>query len=481
MPNLKTTLALGGPGQNPGGCRVSMGSGRRAGACLVLSLVATALTPLAAHAQNAGRSVLDQYFPAGVPGYGRDAGVTVLSRARPEYDPLGIRSGDFIIRPQFDEGIGYNTNVLGQKPPKGSLTVNTGASVRFNSDWGRNSIGGEVTVDDRRTPSVSFEDRTDWTASLGGTYEIGRDVLTVAGSHLSLHQDPTGIDAQQFKLPGAFSTQPIPFTADDLRASYATNFGRFAITPAVDYTHLSFGDLRLFSINGGAVPPAIGGLVLGVPVKQGYRDRDLVQAGVTGRYEFAPLRSVVLVVRDTTTNYSSSQANAFGPNRSSNAIEVLAGLDYVADAVWRYRALVGYQMRDFRNTQFKNHSAPVAEANVIWQPSGLTTVTGRLLRTVEDASDESVSGYDYTSARLSVDHEYARNILLSGYLGAQRADYLQGTNNETYYGAGGGVTWLVNRNVRLAITDDMTQRESSSGFGANFFQNVTLLQVRLGL
>lgn len=456
-------------------------AGRRGAVVLALAVAAVVFTPLAARAQVANTSLLDQYFQPGVPGYGQELGVTVLSRARPEYDPLGVRVGDFIIRPEIDESVGYDSNVLGTSPSKGAFDFDTQGSVRANSDWGRNSLGAAVTVDDRRLTSETLEDRTDWTATLGGTYEIGRDVLTLAASHFSLHQDPTGIDTQQFTVPGQFTTNPIPYTLDDVRASYATTFGRFGLTPAVDFEHLSFSNLKLFSINGAPIPGPVGGTVAGVPINQSYRDRDILEGSVTGRYEFAPLRNAVLVVRDVNTDYNSSQASDFGPARSSNAVEVLAGLDYVADAVWRYRALVGYEVRDFNSPLYKSHSAPIVEANVIWQPSGLTTVTAKLLRTIEDASDENVSGYDYTSAKLSVDHEYARNILLSGYLAAQRADYLQTTNNETYYGVGAGVTWLVNRHVRLTATNDVTQREASSNFGPNYFENVTLLQIRLGL
>ena len=37
--------------------------------------------------------LLSDYFPAGVPGYGTAPGVTVASRARPEFDPPGVRAG----------------------------------------------------------------------------------------------------------------------------------------------------------------------------------------------------------------------------------------------------------------------------------------------------------------------------------------------------------------------------------------------------
>ena len=149
--------------------------------------------------------------------------------------------------------------------------------------------------------------------------------------------------------------------------------------------------------------------------------------------------------------------------------------------MFRYRALVGYEIREFHSASYQTHAAPVAEANVIWQPTGLTTVTGKAVRSIEDTSDPTISGYDYTSARIQVDHEYARNILLNGYVGLQRADYLQINAGETLYGAGVGATWLFNRNVRLSATYDVTKREGSLSIGPNYLQNVGLLQLRLGL
>jgi hypothetical protein len=48
--------------------------------------------------------LLSTYFPTGVPGYGAAPGVTVLSRARPEFDPLGVRAGSFMLYPKLEEG-----------------------------------------------------------------------------------------------------------------------------------------------------------------------------------------------------------------------------------------------------------------------------------------------------------------------------------------------------------------------------------------
>jgi hypothetical protein len=440
------------------------------------------LAPFAsAQAQPVGQFLLDRYFAAGIPGVGATPGVTVLSRERPEYDAPGVRAGSFIIRPEVNESLGYNDNVLGTKKAHDSMLIDTQAGVTAASDWGRHSVDASVSVDDRRLPSLSEQDRTDWNASIGGRLDIGRDALAVGYSHYSLHQDPTDIDARQNNLPGNFSTAPLPYTLDDVHVSYNTTFGRFGFTPDIEYSRLRFSNLRVVGLDGAIVPPPAGGRVLGLPISQEYRDRDILQGGITGRYEFSPLHNAVLVIRDTNTDYVSPRASEFGPSRSSNAISVLAGIDYVSSAVWRYRLLIGYEMRDFNSPQYKNRAAPIAEANVIWTPTGLTTVTAKVARTIEDAADENVAGYEYTSAQLRVDHEYLRNVLLDGYIGLQRADYLGQNSSETLYQFGAGATYLVNRNVRLSLTYDLVDRQGSRNFGSNYLQNIYMLSARLAL
>src|ERR1700722_1998207 len=92
--------------------------------------------------------LLSSYFPAGMPGYGTAPGVTVASRERPDFDPLGTRIGDFTIRPQIEEGLGYDDNVFGSGGNRlGSWILGTHPSLLVNSDWSRDSIGGYIGAD----------------------------------------------------------------------------------------------------------------------------------------------------------------------------------------------------------------------------------------------------------------------------------------------------------------------------------------------
>jgi hypothetical protein len=399
---------------------------------------------------------LSGYFPAGVPGYDTMPGVTVLSRARPDYQPPGIPLDSFLVAPSFEEGLGYDSNVLGGPGSPGSWTLGTYPAVQARSDWSRDAVAGILGLDDTRYLDMPRQSRTDATAAFGGTLAIGRDELTLAAAYLDRHEDRTSLDA----LP---SDTPVAFTLFDARVDYTLALDRLALTPNLEFSRYQYSNTT----------------ILGVPVSQIYRDRDVLAGGLTARYEIMPLQNALLVLRGTGTNYLTPQAGQ--PTRNSTAILVLAGLSDDRDALWRYRLLFGWEQRQFAASAYRAHAAPVAEAELIWAPSGLTTVSGTLTRSIEDAAQEGVVGYTYTAASLTIDHEYARDILLQATGGVQQADFLQGGGRQTALLFGLGVTWLVDRRTRLSATYSFNDQQGGGvGTAGPFSRSLGLLTLRYG-
>ena len=411
---------------------------------------------LASLAGAARAQPLSAYFPAGVPGYGTMPGVTVLSRARPDYDPPGIRVDDILIHPSLEEGIGYDSNVLGGPGAAGSWTLGTHPAVGVASDWSRDAIGGVLSLDDTRYLDAPRQGRADGTAAFGGTLAVGRDELTLAAAHLVLHEDRSILDALR-------SDTPVAFTLDDWRLAYTVALNRLALTPNVELSRYRYA----------------GTTIMGVPASQGYRDRDVLAGGLTARYEVMPLLNGLLVLRGVGTGYVAPQAGQ--PSRNSTGALVLLGLSNDGDAVWRYRLLLGWEQRQFAASAYRAHDAPVAEGQLIWSPSGLLTLTATLTRSIEDAAQEGVAGYTYTAAKLTIEHEYCRDILLQASAGMQQADFLQGGGRQTALLAGVGITWLVNRQLRVSATYDFNQQEGGgAGTAGAFTRSLGLVTVRYG-
>ncbi len=404
--------------------------------------------------------LLSTYFPDGVPGYGTAPGVTVSSRARPDFDPQGIRLDSFVLHPQLEQSLGYDSNVFGGTPQRGSWIVGTHPSLLVASDWSRDSLGGYLAVDDSRYLDQPAQSTTNWTGSVGGSVAIGRDQLTVSAAHFSLHQSRTDLDA----LP---SDTPVGYQVDDVRAAYAIALNRLSVTPSLAYSAYRYDATTIF----------------GAPTSQTYRNRDVLQGAVTTRYEMEPQRNLVVVIRALDSNYVAPQPGT--PSRNSTGYQVLAGLADDGDAVWRYRLLLGWEVRNFAASHYSAHQAPIAEAAVIWSPSGMTTVTGTLGRSIEDAAQEGIVGYTFTNARLVLDHEFQRNVLVQVSTAMQRADYLQGGGQSTGVTLGGGVTWLLNRHMRLAATYDFTDQRGTSNSTllttGSYTRSLGLLTLRLGM
>ena len=404
--------------------------------------------------------VLSDYFPSGVPGYAAAPGVTVTSRVRPDYDNPGTRLGLFMLHPDLAEDVGYDGNVFGGAAKRGSWLVGTHPSLLLGADRSGDTLGSYLAIDDTRYLDQPSQRRTDWTASLGGTLDVGRDKLTLAFAHLARHQDRTELDA----LP---SDTPVAWHADDVRGSYQIALGRLSITPGLEFTAWRYGDTTIF----------------GLPAPQGYRDRNVVQGSVTSRYEVAPQRDLVVVLRALDSHDVAPQAGQ--PTRDFTGYQVLAGLDDKTDGMWGYRLLLGWEVRAFTARQYDTHSAPIAEAELVWNPTGLTTVTADLTHTIEEPAQEGIIAYTATRARLIVDHEYQRNLLLQLSAGIQHIDYLQGGGTGSAFTVGAGATWLINRHMRLSASYDFYDQHSAANptvpTTGSYVRSLALLTLRLGL
>ena len=147
------------------------------------------------------------------------------------------------------------------------------------------------------------------------------------------------------------------------------------------------------------------------------------------QYALSEQRNLIFVIQGISSQFTNQQLGT--PSQSSTSFLALAGIDYRYNGVWQYRFLLGFEVRSFESLQFSTQTAPIVRGDVIWTPNGLTTVTGTVLRSIEDPIQADTSGYIYSSAQLRVDHEYLRNVLLNAKTGVRVAQYLQGGGTQS--------------------------------------------------
>ena len=404
--------------------------------------------------------IINQYFPQGVPGYDTGLGVTVQSRARDQYASPGVQLGEVVLKPSLSESVDYNSNVTGLPNGPGGLQINTALTLTAATDWSRNGLFTYVNVGELTFPTLPSQNQTSWVAALGGTHDFGRDQLQLAYSHFNLQQTAADIGSPNLQTPETFHV-------DDVRAFYKSDFGRILVLPGLQVTDYTFEQ----------------GMVAGVPSLQQNLDRILVYGNVAFRYEFSPQRNAILVFNGYNTQYTNQQAAQ--PSRDNSGSSVLFGFEYTASGVFRYRGEVGFEQRRYSSPIFPVQGTLVGDGELIWTPTELTTVTASLARAIEDAANDTTIGFTYTTAKLVVDHEYRRNILLQGYADVQSAVYEQHAGSQTITNAGVNISWLLNRNMRLKAGYDFTKSDASSSttafVGNAYRRSIYLLQVSFSL
>ena len=87
---------------------------------------------------------------------------------------------------------------------------------------------------------------------------------------------------------------------------------------------------------------------------------------------------------------------------------------------------------------------------------------------------DTADGNLQNAVGLEVQHELLRNVLLNGTLDYTRDDF-QGTGRtDNVYGAGAGVSYLLNRNLTLDATYRFTKRDSDDN-DVEFDRNIVLV------
>ncbi len=352
-------------------------------------------------------------------------------------------------------------------PGSASWGDTTSGSIAASSDWVRNSLSAVVGFSNNQFFAFPSENYLNWNVGLAGGYTIGDSQLKAAYSHQTFYTLGTTIATTN-------SQAPVLNQTDSGDLTYTFKFGDLAISPDVNVSAYRFGQA----------------VVLGRTFDQSFLNRNVLAGGADARYSLSDEGSLLAVLRGAVSDFTQPQEGV--PSNNSQGIEFLAGIDYQGEGVWRYRLLAGVERRAYQASEYASQTAPVTEAGVIWTPTGLTTVTGNLSREIDDPASADTIGFVVTRASLVVDHELLPNVFLQARVNDAFVQYiLSGGQSQNSVGAGAGVTWLLNPNVRLALNYDYTQQSAISGAGSTaqsnpfvtgaFEQHLMMLTLHLSL
>jgi len=387
-------------------------------------------------------------------------GDTVLTRPRPEYDPLGIRVGSFFLFPQMTVIEEYNDNIFAtEHDHEDDFITQLVPSVSVESDWNNHALNFAAEGDFGLYANNNDENYQDFAFATDGRLDITREAQLSGGGGVSKRHDDRGNPDTDFS-----AKDPTVYYQYDAFATYFQQFGRFSATVDGEFYRRDYDDNDSLA---------------GENINNDDRDRNIYGGGIRGGYEIVP-EYEAFVRFDGNTRIYDETPDDVGVNRDSWGYGIVGGLAFDISGITVGDIFFGYRSQLYDNdSSLRNMDGPTGGMAVDWNVTPLTTIGATVARTIEETTEVGASGYWATAGTLRADHELLRNVLLNVSGGVTNNDYEGTDRNDFIYRAGIGGTYLINRYFSASLDYVFTRRSSDDAPGTD--QDYTENRVFIGI
>ena len=431
---------------------------KRLGYCLTLGALA-AMGYVAGTGQALAQSGID------VPTRDTDIGIgeTVTSRARPETDALGARVGSFVVLPKLRVDEVFNDNIFAAETGAQSDFITVIApSLSVQSDWGNHQLRLDGSGNIGQHADNSRENYEDYRFGASGRVDVTRQtkVRARAGYRVG-HEERSSPDIGAALDPTVFDV-----ISANLEGSH--RFNRVTLALGGIFDQYSFDN----NVTG-----------TGVFINNKDRDRRQTEGYLRASYEIAPQYSAFVRGSYNVRDYDSA-VDDNGLNRDSDGYAVVAGASIDFGGITFGDFYAGYLTQMYDDPSLKTASGPVFGADLTWNVTRLTTVTGTVSTSVREttarevATGRQASGRLFTTAGVAVDHELTRSVLIGANVSASLDDFKGISREDKIYRAGATAKYLINRYANVGGEYHFRMR-SSNVATAEFNENVFLLRLQV--
>jgi len=401
-----------------------------------------------------------------------DPNVTVQRRARPDYDPLGIRARSFLIFPRLSVDAEFDDNVFATDGDEDSdVGAILSPNIEAQSDWSRHALNFSAGATSANYYEYQKNNYLDFFGQTTGRLDVTRDnVLSGILRAERLHEnrsDPddegNADDAEQGSSGRRDLTEYYRLLAD---TGYRHNFN------------------RLFTVLGGSVTRLI--YDDGSGTQEGdRRSRNEYLGRLRLGYELSPRIDLFGEGRYSYRDYDKSQVfDGEDIKRDSHGYQARLGTEVDITGILFGELALTYSARDYTASELKDTNGFGGNGSLTWNVTPLTSIILELTSEIDETTvqfEGDVAESDFeNAAELDITHELLRNLLLNANTRFERDDF-QGTSRTDHtWSAGAGATYLVNRNLTLDANYRYTNR-SSDAAGARYDRNLVLVGFTLRL
>lgn len=364
---------------------------------------------------------------------------SMINNAAPDLAPFlsqGVRAGAFVFKPELTLGMEYNDNVYATKNnTESDWIASVKPRIRAISLWSRHEIKLDAGLDSMEYLDNSGEDHTNAHVLAGGRLDVVRGTYIEAqGGYEKLHEERGSPDAQ--------NAWDEPASYDRLSASGTINrqSGRFALTAEGEVLNYRFDRV---------------GLVGGGSENLDYRNR--TEYTTRARVAYAQLPGVAPFIECRYDRRQYEEENE--AQRNSEGYRIGAGTEIYMGGITQGEIFGGYLHQNYEDRE--DFNSAWYGGSLSWEATRLTSVKATVERLIRETTQAGASGILSTEARLLVQHELLRNLIIGAGFAYIDDDYKGLDLTDKYYQAGPRVNYLWNRYLSAGLKYDFTQKNSS--------------------
>lgn len=380
-------------------------------------------------------------------------GVAVQDRARPDYDPLGIRAGAFSIFPQIGVDAIYDDNIFATRDNTiDDWIIQLRPQIRFQSEWPRHSLAVRTGAILGYYQDNENENYQEYFVLANGRLDIMTGT-TVSGSggYERLHEERGSPNDVNGIEPTEFDRQYLRLDIERAITSLQLRAGPF-------YDNFDFHSVR-----------AVGGII-----NQDNRDRDVYGGYVRLGYAASP--NLLGFIRGS-YNWRRYDIET---SRNSEGYQLDAGVSLDIGGITTGEAFLGYREQDFESPAFQTFDGFTYGASILWNPTPLTSVRFGITDEIEETILAGSSSYEAITYSVDVNHELLRNLLIGAAVAYREEDFQQIGRQDDFTRYRVSVNYLLNRNFNVEAGFNHDERSSNRPWG-NYTINRIFISITAAL
>lgn len=397
-------------------------------------------------------------FVASVISGSASAQEAIFDKARPDYQPNGIRVGSFDLKGNADITETFDDNIYsaGDGRTVDDLITTIAPALNLESNWNNHELNFYSDAKIRKYYDESSEDRNEFTLGTDGRVDIIRGMYVDGGLEYARRTQERGSADNNTN-----AVEPTEFDLYTARAGFYRGVSRYSFDFDVDAKKFNFDDDETRT---GAIIDN--------------DDRDRKEYKTTGKLGYEIYKNYQAFLRGTYNR--KSYDNDLVIDRDSDGYEAVVGTDVNISGKLRGEVFAGYMEQDYNSAAFKDIEGASYGASLLWNPIQITSVDFGVERTIEETSIAAFSGYTADTYSLRVEHELLRNVLLGANGSYALNDYEGNTNREDKITTlGAEVKYLINRNASAKLGYEFSTRDSNAN-NQDYDKNIFLVGLGLG-